>query len=179
MICRIACFFLISLPAFAFELTAFPVLSESRYQRNQDQQMMLRPYRILAAGFDINRFSFLLERAVYEESYGGGSLFTSHEQTSYLANGRMILYEWKSPFGMGLQILSGVGVGVHQDRSSTTIFGSQSTEASAWESLFAAGGVARGRYQFFIFEIEGRVTSGKLMDPTFATGGVLRLGFIY
>lgn len=179
MIFRISFLFFTALSAAAAELTVYPILSESRYQRNQDQQMMLRPYSILAAGVDSNHFSFLFERAYFEESYGGGVLLTKHEQTSYLVNGRLVLYERKNPFGLGFQILPGVGLGVHQDRSVTRVFNTDTSETSAWEPLFATGLVARGRYQFFILEIEGRVLSGKLLDPTFATGGVLRIGFIY
>lgn len=183
----------------AAEFLFYPLSSETRYQRNQDQVMMLRPYSVLAAGVDFAKFSFLLERSYNEETYGNAPLVTTHQQTSYSLLARYLIFENsrsangentrdskggnnsdnRSNNKVAFQILPSVGFGLHQDRSVTRLYASESADNSSWEPLAMAGIVARGRFHFLILELEGRIFSGKLLDPTFSTGGVLRLGFIY
>jgi len=163
----------------AVEVQLYPLGSESRYQQNQDQDLVFRNARTLAFGVQEGPWSLLIERSEYNEAYGNSVLRTEHRLVSYLMTGRWTLFDFSKAHHPRLQLMPSLGVGMHQDEVTTSLLDTGTKDVSAWESLASAGLVLKMKVAQMGAELEGRVSQGRLLDPMVAYGLVLRVGIVF
>lgn len=158
----------------------FPYNFESRYERDENQQIVDRKPFSFSLAYVHYRSKFLFDYSSFTEKTGNSVSGIKREHQEYVLWYQYSWFERRNNYASS-GLYNGLGVGAYEDNVQTTFSGTTRADRSGYKLVGALSMGAKAAYEFnskyaLVGAIEGRMFMATDFDPNPNFGVILRLG---